>query len=150
MNAIADEIRQAAFGLFESRGRTIGMDLHDWLQAERELVWSPVSELVDDGKEFTARIALPGFEAKDIHVCAMPDTLVVQADAAHTHETKKGNVCFCEFSDKKLYRRLDLPASVDVNKVAASLDRGILQVTAPKTAAQQAVPVESKTTTAKA
>ena len=48
MNAIADEIRQRAFGSFERRGRTIGLDLDDWLQAEREVVWSPTSELVDD------------------------------------------------------------------------------------------------------
>ena len=137
MNAIADEIRQRAFGSFERRGRTIGLDLDDWLQAEREVVWSPASELVDDKNEFRARIALPGFDAKDIQVSAMPEALVIQADATHTHEGKSGDVCFCEFSGKQLFRRLDLPASVDVDKVTASLDKGILQVTAPKATTKQ-------------
>jgi HSP20 family protein len=109
----------------------------NWLQAERDVVWSPASELVDDKKEFRARIALPGFDAKDIQVSAMPDALLIQADATHTHEGKSGNVRFCEFSEKNLFRRLPLPASIDVDKVTASLDKGILEVTAPKATPKQ-------------
>ena len=67
----------------------------------------------------------------------MPDALVIEADAKHTHEAKDGNVCFCEFSEKQLFRRIDLPESVDVNKVTASLDKGILRVTAPKVTVKQ-------------
>jgi HSP20 family molecular chaperone IbpA len=40
------------------------------------VVWSPASELVDDEKEFRTRIALPGFDAKEIQVSALPDALV--------------------------------------------------------------------------
>jgi HSP20 family protein len=134
IEAIASSIREKAFNIFQSRNGGNGSDLDDWLQAECEVVWSPASELVDNGKEFTARIAVPGFEAKDIQVSAMRDALVIQAGAAHSHEGKSGNVCFCEFSGKELFRRLDLPASVDVDKVSASVDNGILQITAPKAA----------------
>ena len=101
------------------------------------MVWSPASELVEDEKEFQARIALPGFDAKDIEVSALPDALVIRADATHNHEGENGNVRFCEFSEKQLFRRIDLPSSVDVDKVTASLDKGILQVTAPKAATKQ-------------
>lgn len=132
MEATLDSIRQRAFNLFQSRNGANGSDLEDWLRAERDVVWSPASELVDNKKEFNARIAVPGFDAKEIQVSATPDALIVQADATHTHEGKRGNVCFCEFSGKKLFRRLPLPESVDVDKVTASLDNGILQVTAPK------------------
>src|SRR5450759_4144662 len=132
VQATIDSIRRQAFNIFQNRNGGNGSDLDDWLQAERDVVWSPASDLVDDKKEFRARIALPGFEAKDIQVSAMPDALVIQADATHTHERKSGNVCFCEFSEQKLFRRLDLPAPVDVDKVTASVDKGILEVTAPK------------------
>ena len=137
MEATIDSIRRQAFTIFQNRNGGNGSDLDDWLQAERDVVWSPASELVDDKKEFRARIALPGFDAKDIQVSAMPDALVIQADATHTHEGKSGNVRFCEFSENKLFRRLDLPAPVDVDKVTASMDKGILQVTAPKATANQ-------------
>src|ERR1700674_3625956 len=112
LKAITDSIRNQAFNLFQNRNGGNGSDVDDWLQAERDVVWSPASELVDDKKEFRARIALPGFDAKDIQVSAMPDALVIQADATHTHEGKSGNVCFCEFTEKNLFRRLPLPASI--------------------------------------
>jgi HSP20 family protein len=132
MNAITDEIRQRAFGLFERRGRSSGMDLDDWLQAENEVVWSPPSELVENENEFRARLALPGFDAKDLKVTVTPNALIVRAESSHTHEGKEADVCFCEFSGKELFRRLDLPSEIDVNKVTASLDKGILEVDAPK------------------
>jgi HSP20 family protein len=137
LEAITDSIRKRAFNIFQNRNGENGSDLDDWLQAERDVVWSPASELVDDKKEFRARIALPGFDAKDIQVSAMPDALIIRADATHTHEGKSGNVCFCEFSGKNLFRRLPLPASIDVDKVTASVDKGILEVTAPKAAPKQ-------------
>jgi HSP20 family protein len=137
VGAITDSIRKRAFDLFQNRNGENGSDVDDWLQAERDVVWSPASELVDDEKEFRARLALPGFDAKDIQVSAMPDALVIRAEATHTHEGKSGNVCFCEFSGKKLFRRLDLPEAVDVDKVTASVDKGILQVTAPKATTKQ-------------
>jgi HSP20 family molecular chaperone IbpA len=138
IGAITDIIRERAYDLFESRDGASGSDLGDWLQAERDTVWLPVSELLDEGTEFRARLALPGFDAKDVQVSALRDALVVQADATHTHEGHNGNVCFCEFSQNKVFRRINLPASIDVDKVSASLDKGILLVTAPKAAKQVA------------
>jgi len=132
IETMMDSIRQRAFSLFERRGGAHGSDLDDWLQAERDVFWSPSAELVDDGKEFKVRLAAPGFEAKDVQVSAMPDALIIQAGATHTHKEKEGNVCFCEFSDKQMFRRLPLPADIDVDHVTASIDKGILQVTAPK------------------
>jgi len=137
MRDIAESIRRRAFRLFQSRNGGSGSDVDDWLQAEREVVWSPPAELIDEEKEFKARVALPGFDAKEIHVSAMPDAVVVQADSTHTHEGTNGNVRFCEFSGKQLYRRLDLPGPVDVDKVSASLDKGILEVIMPKLAEKQ-------------
>jgi HSP20 family protein len=137
-----EAIERRAFDLFERRGCLPGNDREDWLEAERDLAWSPATELVDEGKRFKARLALPGLDAKDVHVTAMRDTLIVEGGATHTHEEKDGSVCFCEFSRNKLFRRLALPASIDVDKVSASLDKGILLVTAPKAGSKQ-VPVET-------
>ena len=136
LETITDSIRERAFNIFQNNGGN-GSEVDDWLQAERDVVRSPTSELVDDKKEFRARIALPGFDAKDIQVSAMPDALIIQADATDAHEGKSGNVRFCEFSEKNLFRRLPLPAPIDVDKVTASVDKGILEVTAPKAAPKQ-------------
>lgn len=126
-----DAIRHRAFELFEHRNDSNRSELDDWLQAEREVTWSP-AELIDEEKAFQARIALPGFEAGEIEVSATPDAIIIEAGAYHTHEGQDENVCFCEFCGKNVFRRVDLPSTVDVDKVTASLDKGILRVTAPK------------------
>src|SRR5579872_331367 len=79
LNAIGDEIRQRAFSRFERRGQTNGGDLDDWLAAEREVVWSPSSELIQGDNDFQARVALAGFDPKDIEVSATPEALIVEA-----------------------------------------------------------------------
>ena len=137
MESLAESIRERAFSLFEHRNGNGGSDLDDWLQAEQQLIWKPATELVDKEKEIVARIALPGFSEKDVRVSATADALIVEAESKHSHSGKDDGVQFCEFSDKHVYRRLDLPAAVDVDKVKASLDKGILEVVAPKAAARE-------------
>jgi HSP20 family protein len=134
--SMVDAVRRRAFELFQKRNGSNGSDLDDWLQAERDVTFAQ-AELVDEDKAFKARIALPGFEAKDIEVSATPDAILIQADSAHTHEGNDGGVCFCEFFGKNVFRRFDLPAPVDVDKVTASIDKGVLQVTAPKMKAKE-------------
>lgn len=142
-----EAIERRAFDLFEKRGSESGHELEDWLKAERDIAWSPPSELVDEGNAFKARIALPGFDAKDVHVSAMQDAIVVKADTTHTHEQEEGDVFFCEFSQNNLFRRLPLPASIDVDKVSAWLEKGILQVIAPKSIGK---PADTKAAATKA
>ena len=116
LNALGEDIRQRAFSRFERRGQTGGGEVDDWLEAERELVWSPPSELIEDKEDFQARVALAGFDAKDVEVTAAPEALVIEADKTHTHNTKAGNVHFCEFSAQKLLRRINLPTAIDVDR----------------------------------
>jgi HSP20 family molecular chaperone IbpA len=139
MKSIADSIRQRAFSLFQNRNEHYyGSDLEDWLQAERDVVFAPASELTGDEKKFVARIALPGFDPRDVHVSAIPGGVIVQAASSHNHHGNDDGVRFCEFSDKQVYRRLDWPEQVNVDKVTASLDKGILEINAPKQAASTA------------
>jgi len=54
---LTENVRRHAFGLFESCGPTFGADLQNWFDAEREVVWSPTSEVVEKHGEYRARIA---------------------------------------------------------------------------------------------
>jgi HSP20 family protein len=152
-----EAIERRAFDLFEKRGCQLGHDLEDWIQAERDIVsaeldvvFSPPCELLDEGKEFKAQIAMPGFDAKDVQVSVTQDSIVVKAHAAHNHEQKEGSFSFRESAQNNLFHRLAFPASIDIDKVSASLENGILQVTAPKSAPKKTVTVETKTATTKA
>jgi len=98
-----DGIKQRAFDLFEKRSREYGHELDDWLEAERQVLWTPPAELVEKTTQFEVRIAAPGFEPKDIEVAALPDAIIVRAEANHTEEKKAGDIRFSEFGERKLY-----------------------------------------------
>src|SRR5579872_3680329 len=136
------QIQQRAFSLFKQHGGLPGFDLDNWLLAEREVLGPSAAELVESDKELKRRVAVPGAEARDLRVTATPEAIIVEANTHHEHSGSDGELRFCEFSENKLCRQFGLPAEIDVNKVSASLDKGILEVVAAK-------PAEKRTSAAR-
>lgn len=132
VKTLSERIRQHAFELFERRGGVNGFAMDDWLSAERDLFRIPESELIERDGKFEARVSAPGFDAGDVHVTVLPDALIVKGSSTHRHDKTEGDVRFCEFDQKTLFRRFDLPEPINVDKVTANLDKGVLQLTALK------------------
>ena len=137
-------ISERAFGLFAGRGFGDGHALDDWLAAEREICW-PAGELVEGDSEFTLSVALSGFEAGEISVAATPRELIVHAKrrSERTQQPREhGEVRWSEFRSNDVYRRIELPRDIDVQKVSASLNNGLLKIVAAKAPmTQRAIPV---------
>lgn len=132
LQKVLDETQRRAFSLFQERGAMPGADLDDWLRAEREIVWSPQAELVEDHREVRIQVAAPGLEPGQIHVTALPQTIIVKGETSHQHKGVEGAVQFCEFSEKTLFRRFELDGRIEVDRVSANLDKGILRIVAPR------------------
>lgn len=132
---MTQKIRDRAFAIFAGRGFNEGQALSDWLAAEHELCW-PTSELLEHDQDFALSMAMAGFQPKDIAVTATPRELIVQAktEAASGDKSKSGGeqVCWSEFRSNEVYRRVELPAEIDVDKVSAQYEHGMLKVLAPK------------------
>jgi HSP20 family protein len=138
LQALLDRTQRRAFEYFQQRGAAPGSDLDDWLRAEREIVWSPQSELVENDREARLQIAAPGLDPGQIHITVLPTTIVVKGETtAHKHERTEGAVRLCEFSANSLFRRFQLNALIDVDQVSATLDQGILRIVAPKAKSPQ-------------
>ena len=60
------EVRQRAFEFFDKRGRELGHDLADWIQAEREILGWPAAELAEKNGEYKLEMTLPGFGANQV------------------------------------------------------------------------------------
>lgn len=125
-----EAIRQRAFDLFEKRGRELGHDLEDWLNAERELLGWPAAELAEKDGSYEMQITLPGFEAKDIEVTATPSEIIVHAATKEEKKSEKGNVLWTEFGSNDVYRRFQVPNPINVDKVTANLENGLLRIKA--------------------
>jgi HSP20 family molecular chaperone IbpA len=75
---------------------------------------------------------------EQIQVTALPHMLVLKGEACTTERTQTDGVIFSEFSQEKVLRRFDLPTRIDVDKVEAQLQNGILEVIATKLPAKAA------------
>src|SRR2546421_10389889 len=80
MESISQKIRKRAHEIFRMRGGTPGHELDDWLQAERQLMWLPQTEMRETEKEFQARINVQGLEANDLRIIALPNLILLQAE----------------------------------------------------------------------
>jgi HSP20 family molecular chaperone IbpA len=145
LTELQEAIRQRAFGLFEERGATHGNETADWLRAERELVWVPEAETMEDDKQFRLCLLVPGVEGKDLQITAMPDAIVVETAAVskETKETKEATAVPFK-NHRKLFRRFDFEEPIDPARTEASLNKGILEIVAPKAAPAAQVKVAVK------
>jgi HSP20 family molecular chaperone IbpA len=135
---LSDRIRERAYEIFQSRG-TDGREMDDWLQAEHDLIFAPESELLEKDGRYEIRVAAPGFKATETNVKATPNAVIVSAESNHRHEENSADVHFCEFGSRTLFRRLDLPEPINVDRVTANLDDGMLRITAQKSESQHRV-----------
>ena len=127
-----EAVQRRAFELFEKRGRELGHDVEDWLKAEHELQGWPAAELAEKDGAYEIQIALPGFEVNEVEVTATPAEVLVHAATKKEKKTQKGDVLWTEFGSNDVYRRFQVPNPINVDKVTAALENGILNISAPE------------------
>jgi HSP20 family protein len=136
-----EAVQRRAFDLFEKRGRELGHEVDDWLKAEHELMGWPAAELVEKDGAYELQMTLPGFEAKDVEVTATPTEVIVHAATEEEKKTEKGNVIWTEFGSNDVYRRVGVQNPINVDKVTAKLEKGILRINAPEIAKPREIKV---------
>jgi len=137
-----EEVRRRAFELFEKRGREFGRELEDWLKAEREVMGWPAAELSETDSGYEVSMTLPGYEPKDVQVTATPSEIIVHAKFEKEKKTEEKKCLWTEFQSNDVYRRFELPEAIDVDKITASLDQGMLHMTAAKAQKAEPKPIE--------
>jgi HSP20 family protein len=132
---IAKRIRERAYELFANRPVAEGHELDDWLNAQHEIRW-PAAELIEEDDEFDVKVALPGFKLENISVTATPRELIVkgsqQEQSDEQKNAEKGKVRWSEFHRNDVFRQIELPSDVDVARISAEFDDGVLKIEAPK------------------
>lgn len=127
-----EAIQRRAFDLFEKRGRESGHELDDWLQAEHELLGWPVAELTEKDGVYEMEVALSGFAPRDVEVTATPNEVIVHAAADEQEKGTRENVLCAELDSGDVYRTFGLAQTINVDKLSANFEDGLLRIIAPK------------------
>jgi HSP20 family protein len=94
--------------------------------------WLPAMDLVETDEHFVLRADLPGMSEDDVKIELEDNTLTISGERKAEHETKNEGYYRVERASGSFSRALTLPQGVDAGGVAASFDRGVLEVRIPK------------------
>jgi HSP20 family molecular chaperone IbpA len=125
-NTINGRIRERAFELFEKSGEARGNDSENWIRAEEEVLQIPQSKIGEQDGSIVLHVTIEGHHEQPLKVIAMPDALIVSAEPKHRHSRNH----LAAIGAKRIFQRFDLPDSIDTGSVHATLENGLLKITA--------------------
>ena len=98
--------------------------------------WVPSMDLVETDDHFVLRADLPGLAEGDVAIELEDNVLTVSGERKSEHEEKEGFYRM-ERSFGQFRRSLTLPDGIDAQKIAATFDKGVLEVRIPKPEARK-------------
>jgi HSP20 family protein len=97
--------------------------------------WMPATEIIETAEELTLTAEFPGMDQKDIDVSVEEGVLTLRGEKLEEKKEVE--------ADKKVYlfernygsfeRSFALPSAVDIAKITAVFDKGLLKIHLPKT-----------------
>ena len=94
--------------------------------------WVPAMDLVETADDFVLRADLPGLDEGDVSIEVNDNVLTVSGERTYEHEGKKDGFYRLERGSGQFSRALTLPDGVDAEAIAATFDKGVLEVRVPK------------------
>jgi len=111
-----DQITKRAYEIYRERGGNCTLDLEDWLTAERELLYKPEVHVEEVDQRIVVTVRIGKVRPLDVQLLVTPDAMVIQAHPVA--------------SAKKVFRTVQFPRRIDVNKAEATYADGYLILTA--------------------
>jgi HSP20 family protein len=95
----------------------------------------PATDLEDRGKDFLLKTEMPGFTKEgNINIEVAADSVEIEGTVGWKYNNKTQNYICKERECSSFYRMETLPEEIDVDKVQAKLEDGVLELILPKKA----------------
>jgi HSP20 family protein len=94
--------------------------------------WIPAMDLVETEDDFVLKADLPGLKEEDVNIEVDENVLTVSGERKAEHESTQDGYHRVERAFGAFSRSLTLPEGIDADTVAASFDRGVLEIRIPK------------------
>ena len=91
----------------------------------------PRTNIVETGEAFEIEIAAPGLKKEDFQLNLERSSLTISIEVSKTKDEKK-NFIRREYQQTSFEKSFDVPENVDVPKISAIYENGVLLITLPK------------------
>lgn len=106
--------------------------------------WAPAVDVKEDDKSFTVRADLPGVDPKNVDVSLENGVLTIRGEREEERKEERKGFQRVERFGGSFFRRLSLPEAADADAVEASMDKGVLEISIPKSEKGEARHVKIK------
>ena len=107
-----------------------------------EGAFSPSLDIYEEKDSLMVKADLPGLNKEDVSVALQDNVLTIKGERKYEAEKKETNFYRRERVHGSFVRSVELPVTVDANKVSAQFRDGVLHITLPKS--ESAKPKEIK------
>ena len=96
--------------------------------------WVPAMDLVETEDELVLRADLPGLDSDDVNIEVKDGALTVSGERKTEHEERTDGFYRVERAFGTFSRSMSLPQGIDADRIAATFEKGVLEVRIPKPA----------------
>ncbi|MCF6157707.1 MAG: Hsp20/alpha crystallin family protein [wastewater metagenome] len=107
--------------------------------------WAPPVDLSESDDKIFVKAELPGIDPHDINISVQGNTLMLNGEKKEEKEEKGKNYYCIERRYGKFSRTIDLPSSVNPDRVNAEYRNGVLEITMEKKEAARPKQIPIKT-----
>lgn len=94
--------------------------------------WMPPIDLAETEDKFTVKAEIPGIDPKEVEISVKDNILHIKGEKKEEKEEKGKNYYRMERRYGSFARSINLPSSVDTNKVTAEYKNGVLEIALQK------------------
>ena len=98
----------------------------------RSSALTPHVDVKETDKEILVEAELPGIDEKDISLALQDGVLTIRGEKKHEYDEEKENYRVTERRYGSFQRSLQVPDTIDDQRVEASFSNGILKISLPK------------------
>lgn len=102
------------------------------LRWPEEMVRAPAVDVYEEGNEVVVKAELPGMKKEEVEVHVAGDLVTISGKKEKEEKVERAGYYRFERSAGAFSRSVQLPAEVQLDKVTAKLEAGVLEVRAPK------------------
>jgi HSP20 family protein len=144
---LLDEFTRARDEMDRMLGRFMGGTLMSpEMRFGRAEGWLPPVDVSENDEEVMVRLEAPGVSARDIDITVAGTTLNITGKKEEREECEQEDFYRCERRFGAFRRAIDLPESIDPDRVSADSENGVITVRIAKKPGQRTRRVEVKST----
>jgi HSP20 family protein len=104
----------------------------EWPGTTNTTDWVPAANIKEEDTKYHVELSAPGYKREDIKVSVEDDTLTITGEVKVENEETKENYVKREFRSGNFKRSFNLNGMVNVDKIDAKYEDGILKIDLPK------------------